>query len=115
MGHGGCNHVSRPLHQINGSHGVGIGHVWPYPLDSLKGKVVVLEFWTTWCGPCVAAIPHLNELSEKYADKPVQFIAISFSLVDAVRTAASKDEALDQAQYWNNPSFASAAYAYLSR
>jgi uncharacterized protein (TIGR03435 family) len=45
--------------------------------EALKGKVVVLEFWTTWCGPCVAAIPHLNELAEKLADQPVQFIAIT--------------------------------------
>lgn len=32
-------------------------------------KVVVLEFWATWCGPCVASIPHLTALQEKYGDK----------------------------------------------
>ena len=44
---------------------------------ALKGKVVVLEFWATWCGPCVAAIPHLNELADKLKDQPIQFIAIT--------------------------------------
>src|SRR5215471_21366282 len=44
---------------------------------ALKGKVVVLEFWATWCGPCVAAIPHLNELADKFKEEPIQFIAVT--------------------------------------
>ncbi len=45
--------------------------------ESVRGKVVILEFWATWCGPCVASISHLNELAEKFQNKPVQFIAIT--------------------------------------
>ena len=45
--------------------------------DNLRGKVVVLDFWATWCGPCVAAIPHWNELAKQFQDKPVVFLAIS--------------------------------------
>ncbi len=44
---------------------------------SLRGKVIVLEFWATWCAPCIAAMPHLNGLAEKFKDQPVQFIAIT--------------------------------------
>jgi len=44
---------------------------WP------AGKVVVLEFWATICNPCVASIPHLNELANQFKDKPVQFIAVT--------------------------------------
>jgi uncharacterized protein (TIGR03435 family) len=46
-------------------------------LDTLKGQVVVLEFWATWCAPCIGAMPHLNELAEKFKDRKVTFLAVS--------------------------------------
>ena len=45
--------------------------------DKLKGKVVVLDFWAMWCSPCIAAIPHLNQLAEEFSSQPVVFIAIT--------------------------------------
>ena len=41
------------------------------------GKVYVVEFWATWCGPCIATMPHLAELQKKYADQGVQIVSIS--------------------------------------
>jgi uncharacterized protein (TIGR03435 family) len=43
----------------------------------LSGKVVVVEFWATYCVPCVAAIPHFNSLSDAYAGRPVQFLSVT--------------------------------------
>ena len=49
------------------------------PLSSaaFRGKSVVLEFWATWCGGCVAAIPHLNELVKQFQDGPVIFLSVT--------------------------------------
>ena len=47
-----------------------------YATDDLKGKIIVLDIWATWCGPCIAALPHTNELAEKYKDKGVAVIAV---------------------------------------
>lgn len=41
------------------------------------GKLYLLECWATWCGPCIAAIPHVNELHEKYHDKGLRVIGMN--------------------------------------
>ena len=46
-------------------------------LKGLHGKVVVLEFWATWCPNCVKAISHFNELADSLKNEPVQFIAVT--------------------------------------
>jgi len=43
--------------------------------EALAGKTIVLEMWATWCGGCITAIPHLNELAEKFKDRPIVFLS----------------------------------------
>ena len=47
--------------------------------QDMKGKVVVLDFYATWCGPCMAAIPHNNELLKKYKDKGLVIVGVCTS------------------------------------
>ena len=46
-------------------------------MKGLKGKVVVIDFWATWCGPCVAELPTMKKLYAEYKDKGVEFIGVS--------------------------------------
>jgi thiol-disulfide isomerase/thioredoxin len=46
-------------------------------MRDLQGKVVLIDFWATWCGPCKQALPHLKEIVEKFQGKPLVVLSVS--------------------------------------
>ena len=63
------------------------------------GKVYVLEFWATWCGPCKAGMPHLSHLQQEYMDKGVTIIGISDEPLEKVAAFVAKPEWDEKMQY----------------
>lgn len=49
-------------------------------MDGLAGKVVLIDFWATWCGPCREALPHVRDMAQKFQGQP--FVVLSVSLDD---------------------------------
>lgn len=56
-------------------------------LEKLKGKVVLIDFWATWCPPCVAEMPHLKSVYEKYRERGLEIVGLS---LDRDRKALEK-------------------------
>jgi thiol-disulfide isomerase/thioredoxin len=48
-----------------------------YKLEDKKGKVVLVNLWATWCGPCIAEMPHLKELQEKYQAQGFEVVGLN--------------------------------------
>lgn len=81
----------RAMFQINGEKlfdGVDLdGTRWNW--ETMKGKVVLIDFWATWCGPCVADIPQLKETYDKYRDAGFRIVGVSLD-------RGGKDEFLEE-------------------
>jgi thiol-disulfide isomerase/thioredoxin len=46
-------------------------------MDDLQGKVVLLDFWATWCGPCREALPHIRNVAKKFTGEPLVILSVS--------------------------------------
>jgi thiol-disulfide isomerase/thioredoxin len=62
-------------------------------LDGLAGKVVLIDFWATWCGPCREALPHIREIAQRFQGQPLVVMSISLDKDDAAwRSFVAKNQ-----------------------
>ncbi|MCE9637536.1 MAG: TlpA family protein disulfide reductase [Planctomycetes bacterium] len=59
--------------------------------ERLKDKVVMIEFWGTWCGPCMRAMPHVQEMHDRYKDRGLRVVAISYEDASVMEPVLAKN------------------------
>jgi thiol-disulfide isomerase/thioredoxin len=70
---------------------------------ALRGKVVLMDFWGTWCPPCRESVPILRNLNKKYAGKPFQLVSVSSDDDEDVWKTYIQAEHMDWSQYIDLP------------
>ena len=73
----------------------------PVRLSDFKGKVVLLDFWASWCGPCVGMVPHERKLVERLKGKPFVMIGINADHTNEKLRAAQADLEINWRSIWD--------------
>lgn len=71
----------------------------PIAMKSLAGKVVLIDFWATWCGPCRNALPHLKEIEQKFRNEPFAVISVSLDVDETTWKNFVKQNGMTWLQY----------------
>lgn len=79
-------------------------------LDSLRGKVVVLDFWGTWCPPCVKAVPELRDLQKRYGKEAFLLVGISSDTDERVLRDFVDKNQMEWTQFWDRDRKVQQAY-----
>jgi thiol-disulfide isomerase/thioredoxin len=66
-------------------------------LRELRGKIVLIDFWATWCGPCVAELPHLQELQRRYGSTGLEIVGVALESRGTRSSATPEERARKQA------------------
>ncbi|QDT13292.1 TlpA disulfide reductase family protein [Planctomycetes bacterium K23_9] len=84
--------IGSPAPSLDIEHWIQDGNGFFKPVKKFKkDKVYVVEFWATWCGPCIMSMPHLAETQKKYRGRGVQIISISDESLDEVESLLSQE------------------------
>ena len=73
-------------------------------LSEYRGKVVVLDFWASWCGPCMAMVPHERELVKRLEGKPFAFLGVNVDDTKADLNRAQKDNRMSWRSFFDGRS-----------
>lgn len=84
-----------------------------FVLGDRKGKVVVLDFWATWCGPCIAEMPTLKEIEKAHGGDPrFELVGVSCDNAGAIAASYAEKQGLNWTQAFAGPMGAGAAEVY---
>jgi thiol-disulfide isomerase/thioredoxin len=74
-----------------------------FKLSDYRGKVIVLVFWASWCGPCMAQVPHERELVERFRGRPFALIGVNGDGDKPAPVRAVEQNRITWRSFWNGP------------